>query len=82
MPRLPLQVLTTPDTPLSCCAWAGGVHARLAVGSAAGWLAVVNMEGEEPDQAMVRDLLHCSAILAVLERKTHPAVVLPAGWRW
>jgi hypothetical protein len=48
-----LQVLTTPDTALSCCAWAGGAHARLAVGSAAGWLAVVNMEGEELDHAMV-----------------------------
>jgi hypothetical protein len=48
-----MQVLTTPDTPLSCCAWAGGAHARLVVGSAAGWLAVVNMEGEELDHAMV-----------------------------
>jgi hypothetical protein len=29
------------------------VHARLVVGAAAGWLAVVNMEGEELEQSMV-----------------------------
>lgn len=56
-----LQLLTIPDTALACCAWAGGEHARLAVGSAAGWLAVVNLEGEElQQQSMVSKccLLH------------------------
>lgn len=32
----------------------------------AGWLAVVNMEGEEPDQARVSDAWCCSAVLAFL----------------
>jgi hypothetical protein len=44
----PVKVLSCPEAPLLCCAWAvRGDRPRLVVGSAAGWLTVINLELED-----------------------------------
>ncbi len=50
----PCRALLTPDAALTVCAWARGPCARIVVGSSMGWLAVVSLEGEEPDEHLVR----------------------------
>lgn len=49
----PVKVLTVSDTPLQCCAFAKGTCAKLVVGTSAGWLAVVNLAGEEMEETWV-----------------------------
>lgn len=49
----PFKALTVPDTPLQCCAFAKGESAKLAIGTAAGWLAVVNLAGEDMEETTV-----------------------------
>jgi WD40 repeat protein len=56
----PVKVLSCQEAPLLCCAWeVRGDSPRLVVGSAAGWLSVVNLEGEELEETMVRPPSTC-----------------------
>jgi hypothetical protein len=46
--------MSSPEAPLLCCAWAAGcTKGRAVVGSAAGWLSVVDMEDLLPDNQPV-----------------------------
>lgn len=49
----PVKVLTVADTPLQCCAFGKGESAKLVVGTSAGWLAVVNLAGEDMEETWV-----------------------------
>lgn len=50
----PVKVLACQEAPLLCCAWTKGPEVpKLVVGSAAGWVMVVDCEGEEMEDSMV-----------------------------
>jgi hypothetical protein len=55
----PCQVLTCPDTVLTCSAWSGGTSTssasgvQLVVGSAAGWLVVLDLARQEMEDNLV-----------------------------
>ena len=50
----PVKVLTTQEAPLLCCTWTKGPDMpKLVVGSAAGWVVVVDCAGEDMDESMV-----------------------------
>lgn len=50
----PVKVLSCQEAPLLCSAWTKGPGLpKLVVGSAAGWLVVVDCEGEEMEESMV-----------------------------
>jgi hypothetical protein len=54
----PVKVLTCQEAPLLCCAWTKGPEVpKLVVGSAAGWVVVVDCEGEEMEDSMVSRLV-------------------------
>jgi hypothetical protein len=61
----PIKVVSALDAPMLCCAWTKGAELpKLVAGSAAGWVVVVDCEGEDMDDSLVRRSLwlcwHCT----------------------
>jgi hypothetical protein len=50
----PVKVVSALDAPMLCCAWTKGTELpKLVAGSAAGWVVVVDCEGEDMDDSLV-----------------------------
>lgn len=61
----PVKVLTTQEAPLLCCTWTKGADVpKLVIGSAAGWVVVVDCEGEDMEESMVSKRFQADACLA------------------
>lgn len=54
----PVKVVSALDAPMLCCAWTKGSELpKLVAGSAAGWVVVVDCEGEDMDDSLVSERL-------------------------
>lgn len=54
----PVKVMSAVDAPMLCCAWTKGPELpKLVVGSAAGWVVVVDCEGEDMEESLVGYIL-------------------------
>jgi len=59
----PAKVLSCQEAPMLCCAWTKGADLpKLVAGSAAGWVVVVNCQGEELEDSMVRSRNVCCSV--------------------
>lgn len=65
----PVKVLGAQDSPMLCCAWTKGPELpKLVVGSSAGWVVVVDCEGEEMEDALVSEAVSLCMCMCVNQR--------------